>query len=335
MTKQKLLEIKDLSVTYKTDDGLVYAVNNLNLDLNDQETLGFVGETGAGKTTTALAVMRLLPIPPGKIESGEIIFNGQDLLKLSNKEMRKVQGKEISMIFQDPMTSLNPVVKVIDQIVEMLVLHNHYPNRNAANEDAYQLLEMVGIKRERANDFPYQFSGGMKQRVVISIALACNPKLVIADEPTTALDVTIQAQVLRLMKDLKDKIGTSMVLITHDLGIVAETCDKVAIMYAGSIIEFATKEKLYTNPSHPYTIGLFNSIPKLDVDEEWLEEIDGLPPEPTERIVGCTFSPRCPQCMEICTKMRPAITYLDEGHYVSCFLFQPNVEDLKQEVSHD
>ncbi len=334
MEKTKLLEIKDLSVTYKTHDGLVYAVNNLNLNLNDKETLGFVGETGAGKTTTAKAILRLLPIPPGKIESGEILFNGQDLLKLSDKEMRKVQGKEISMIFQDPMTSLNPVIKVIDQIAEMLMLHNKYANKDAAHEDAYQLLEMVGIKRERAHDFPYQFSGGMKQRVVISIALACSPKLVIADEPTTALDVTIQAQVLKLMKNLKDKFGTSMILITHDLGIVAQNCDKVAIMYAGSIIEFASKEKLYTNPRHPYTHGLFNSIPKLDVDEEWLEEIDGLPPEPTERIAGCTFSPRCPKRMEICTQLKPAITHLDEEHYVSCFLYQPDVEKLSQEVSH-
>jgi peptide/nickel transport system ATP-binding protein len=248
--------------------------------------------------------------------------------------MRKVQGKEISMIFQDPMTSLNPVIKVIDQITEMLMLHNKYPNKDAAYEDAYQLLEIVGIKRERAHDFPYQFSGGMKQRVVISIALACSPKLVIADEPTTALDVTIQAQVLKLMKNLKEKFGTSMILITHDLGIVAQNCDKVAIMYAGSIVEFASKEKLYTNPCHPYTLGLFNSIPKLDVDEEWLEEIDGLPPEPTERIAGCTFSPRCPKRMEICTRQRPAITHIDEEHYVSCFLYQPDVEKQSQEVPH-
>ena len=334
MEKEKLLEIKDLSITYKTDDGLVYAVNNLHLELNDQETLGFVGETGAGKTTTAMAIMRLLPTPPGKIENGEIIFNGRDLLKLSTREMRQIQGKEISLIFQDPMISLNPVVRVIDQIIEMLMLHKRYPNKNAAKEEAYQLLEMVGIKRERANDFPYQFSGGMKQRVVISIALACNPKLVIADEPTTALDVTIQAQVLRLMKNLKDKIGTSMILITHDLGIVAKICDKVAIMYAGSIVEFATKEKLYTHPRHPYTIGLFNSIPKLDGNSEWLEEIDGLPPEPTERITGCTFSPRCTKCMDICTKFRPTITHLDENHYVSCFLYNQDVEELEKDVLH-
>jgi peptide/nickel transport system ATP-binding protein len=313
---------------------LVYAVNHLNLDLNDQETLGFVGETGAGKTTTAMAIMRLLPTPAGKIQHGEVIFDGNDLLKLSDKEMRKVQGKEISMIFQDPMTSLNPVIRVIDQIIEMLMLHKSYPNKSAAIEEAYQLLEMVGIERERAYDFPYQFSGGMKQRVVISIALACNPRLVIADEPTTALDVTIQAQVLRLMKNLKDKIGMSMILITHDLGIVAKICDKVAIMYAGSIVEFATKEKLYTNPCHPYTVGLFNSIPKLDGNAEWLDEIDGSPPEPTEQLAGCSFAPRCPKCMEICTQAPPAITILDEDHYVACYLFQPNTVEVERGGTH-
>lgn len=335
MEHEVLLQIKDLSVTYKTDDGLVYAVNNLNLELNNQETLGFVGETGAGKTTTAMSIMRLLPIPPAKVQSGQIFFDGRDLLKLSQKEMRQVQGKEISMIFQDPMTSLNPVVRVVDQIIEMLLLHNKYHKREDAYEEACQLLELVGIKRERANDFPYQFSGGMKQRVVISIALACNPKLVIADEPTTALDVTIQAQVLRLMKRLKDKFGTSMILITHDLGIVAKICDKVAIMYAGSIVEYAPKEMLYTNPSHPYTRGLFNSIPKLDVDEEWLEEIAGLPPEPTERIPGCPFSPRCPNVMEICKVERPKNIYLNEKHYVNCFLYDEEVVGKAKEVSHE
>ena len=322
MNQEKLLEIKDLCVTYKTDDGVVYAVNHLNLELGHQETLGFVGETGAGKTTTAKAIMRLLPTPQSKINQGEILFDGRDLLKISGKDMRKVQGEEISMIFQDPMTSLNPVVRVADQIMEMLRLHKHYASKKEAYEEACQLLNMVGIKRERANDYPYQFSGGMKQRVVIAIALACNPKLVIAAEPTTALDVTIQAQVMRLMKNLKDQFGTSMILITHDLGIVAQICDKVAIMYAGSVVEYATKEKLYQNPSHPYTKGLFNSIPKLDVNEEWLEEIDGLPPEPTEQIAGCIFNPRCPSCMEICRKKKPGITYLDDEHYVSCFLFQ-------------
>ena len=300
MEEKKLLEIKDLSVTYKVEDGIVYAVNDLNLVVHNKETLGFVGETGAGKTTTAMAIMRLIPSPPGEITKGQIIFDGEDLLQKSQRQMRSILGQDISMIFQDPMTSLNPAMTVGDQIVEMLLLHKSV-NKKQAWEEACQMLELVGIKRERAKDYPHQFSGGMKQRVVIAIALACSPKLIIADEPTTALDVTIQAQVMDLMRDLKNKLGTSMILITHDLGIVAEICDKVAIMYAGGVVEYASKEKLYNEPAHPYTKGLFNSIPKLDVDEEWLEEIDGLPPEPTEVIPGCAFSPRCSKCMEICS----------------------------------
>jgi peptide/nickel transport system ATP-binding protein len=320
MKKDILLEIKDLNVIYKTDDGIVHAVNELNLQVHNKETLGFVGETGAGKTTTAMSIMRLIPSPPGKILSGEILFEGSDLLKKSQKEMRSILGQDISMIFQNPMTSLNPVMKVNDQIVEMIMLHKEI-NKNEANEEACKLLEMVGIKRERVNDFPHQFSGGMKQRVVIAMALACSPKLIIADEPTTALDVTIQAQVMDLMRELKDKFGTSMILITHDLGIVAEICDKVAIMYAGCVVEYSTKDKIYNNPRHPYTLGLFNSIPKLDSDEEYLEEIGGLPPDPTEVIEGCSFNTRCPKCSERCKKSKPGIYYLDNEHYVRCFLF--------------
>jgi len=320
MSNDRLLEIKNLNVIYKTNDGIVYAVNDLNLEVNNKETLGFVGETGAGKTTTAMSIMRLIPSPPGKILSGEILFEGSDLLKKSQKEMRSILGQDISMIFQNPMTSLNPVMKVSDQIVEMILLHKNI-DKNAAQEEACKLLEMVGMKRERVNDYPHQFSGGMKQRVVIAMALACSPKLIIADEPTTALDVTIQAQVMDLMRELKDKFGTSMILITHDLGIVAEICDKVAIMYSGSVVEYATKDKLYNNPCHPYTIGLFNSIPKLDSDEEYLEEIGGLPPDPTEVIEGCSFSPRCSKCMEKCKINKPGIYYLDNEHYVRCFLF--------------
>ena len=321
MGNEKLLDIKNLSVTYKTEDGIVYAVNDLNMEIGHKETLGFVGETGAGKTTTAMTIMGLLPTPPGKVTSGEILFDGRDMLTISDKERRSILGEEISMIFQDPMTSLNPSMRVGDQIVEMIRLHKKIGKEEAMVE-AENLLEMVGIRRERARSYPHQFSGGMKQRVVIAIALACRPKLIIADEPTTALDVTIQAQVMNLIKELKEKFGTSMILITHDLGIVAEICDKVAIMYAGQIVEYASVEKVYNNPSHPYTNGLFNSIPKLDTEEEWLEEIHGLPPEPTEQIEGCAFSPRCPNCMEICKHKKPGITHIDEEHYVRCFLYE-------------
>ena len=321
MGNEKLLDIKNLSVTYKTEDGIVYAVNDLNMEIGHKETLGFVGETGAGKTTTAMTIMGLLPTPPGKVTSGEILFDGRDMLTISDKERRSILGEEISMIFQDPMTSLNPSMRVGDQIVEMIRLHKKIGKKEAMVE-AENLLEMVGIRRERARSYPHQFSGGMKQRVVIAIALACRPKLIIADEPTTALDVTIQAQVMNLIKELKEKFGTSMILITHDLGIVAEICDKVAIMYAGQIVEYASVEKVYNNPSHPYTNGLFNSIPKLDTEEEWLEEIHGLPQEPTERIEGCAFSPRCPNCMEICKHKKPGITHIDEEHYVRCFLYE-------------
>ncbi|MDE6938969.1 MAG: ABC transporter ATP-binding protein [Lachnospiraceae bacterium] len=313
---------------YKTEDGIVYAVNELNMEIGHKETLGFVGETGAGKTTTAMTIMGLLPTPPGKVTSGEILFDGRDMLKIGDKERRGILGEEISIIFQDPMTSLNPSMKVGDQIVEMIRLHKTISKKDAM-EEANRLLEMVGIRRERANDYPHQFSGGMKQRVVIAIALACQPKLIIADEPTTALDVTIQAQVMNLIKGFKEKLGTSMILITHDLGIVAEICDKVAIMYAGQVVEYADVEGIYLNPCHPYTKGLFNSIPKLDTEEEWLEEIHGLPPEPTERIEGCSFSPRCPNCMKICKHKKPGITYIDDRHYVRCFLFE------NQEVKAD
>lgn len=328
MGEQNLLDIKNLSVEYKTEDGIVYAVNELNMEIGHKETLGFVGETGAGKTTTAMTIMGLLPTPPGKVTSGEILFDGRDMLKIGDKERRGILGEEISIIFQDPMTSLNPSMKVGDQIVEMIRLHKTISKKDAM-EEADSLLEMVGIRRERANDYPHQFSGGMKQRVVIAIALACQPKLIIADEPTTALDVTIQAQVMNLIKGFKEKLGTSMILITHDLGIVAEICDKVAIMYAGQVVEYADVEGIYLNPCHPYTKGLFNSIPKLDTEEEWLEEIHGLPPEPTERIEGCSFSPRCPNCMKICKHKKPGITYIDDRHYVRCFLYE------NQEVKAD
>ena len=256
------LDIKDLTIHYITDEGVVKAVNGIDLSLEKGDTLGLVGETGAGKTTTALGVMGLVPDPPGKVVSGEILYNGEDLLKKSNAELRKIRGGEISMIFQDPMTALNPVLRVGDQIAEVIHLHGNC-SRTEALKRAMDMLQKVGIPPERVSDYPHQFSGGMKQRVVIAIALACTPQLIIADEPTTALDVTIQAQVLDMMNDLKQQIGTSMILITHDLGVVAETCDKVAIMYAGEIVEYGDLRNIFKETAHPYTKGLFGSLPSL------------------------------------------------------------------------
>lgn len=323
MNETPLLEIKDLTIYYVTHEGTVTAVENLNLCLGHGETLGFVGETGAGKTTTALGIMQLIPNPPGKIVKGQILLNGEDLLKKGDREMREIRGNKIAMIFQDPMTSLNPVLPVGEQIAEMIRLHNDMTKAEAMKK-AGEMLETVGIQASRAPDFPHQFSGGMKQRVVIAIALACNPALLIADEPTTALDVTIQAQVLALMKDLKEKYQTSMIMITHDLGIVAEICDKVAIMYAGNVVEYADKRSLFLNPLHPYTVGLFNSVPDIDTDEEDLQVIKGLMPDPTDLPKGCTFHPRCPKALQECSKQRPVSIETEPGHFVSCILYGTN-----------
>ena len=265
----ELLELKDLTIHYFTDEGVVRAVNGLTLSVGAGETVGLVGETGAGKTTTALGIMNLVPDPPGRIVSGQILYNGEDLAKKSQIEMRDIRGRQISMIFQDPMTALNPVLTVGDQIAEVIRLHEEV-SRADAYVKAAKMLEMVGIPSERLGEYPHQFSGGMKQRVVIAIALACNPRLLIADEPTTALDVTIQAQVLKMMNDLKQNLGTSMILITHDLGVVAETCDKVAIMYAGEIVEYGSLEDIFLHTAHPYTKGLFESIPSLKRDTKRL-----------------------------------------------------------------
>ncbi|MDR2523443.1 MAG: ABC transporter ATP-binding protein [Synergistaceae bacterium] len=312
-----LLEVKDLTIHYVTDDGTVHAVENLNLSLGRGETLGFVGETGAGKTTTALGIMRLIPSPPGVVKGGEILFDGEDLLKKSESEMRGIRGAKIAMIFQDPMTSLNPVMTVDKQIAEMIRLHKNV-NEGESLKLAGDMLELVGIRRERMHDYPHQFSGGMKQRVVIAIALACDPGLLIADEPTTALDVTIQAQVLELMKKLKQQFDASMILITHDLGIVADICDKVAIMYAGRVVEYADKRALYTNPAHPYTVGLFNSVPDLDEDRESLNVIPGLMPDPMDLPSGCAFHPRCTRTTDECAKKKPGMMEIAPGHFVAC-----------------
>ena len=324
MEQDTLLKISDLHVKYSTDDDVVYAVNGLDLKLNRRETLGLVGETGAGKTTTALSILRLLSKGIGEITNGSIDFDGKELLSLSEREMRKYRGKKISMIFQDPMTSLNPVHSVGKQIAEVLKIHNNdnIPKREI-NLRVDEMLELVGISASRRDDYPHQFSGGMKQRVVIAISLACQPDLLIADEPTTALDVTIQAQVLALMQELKQKIGTSMILITHDLGVVAETCDKVAVMYAGEVVESGTMEDIFGGDKHhPYTEGLFGSLPDLDSESESkrLSPIKGLMPDPTSLPDGCKFHPRCPHCVPECKEKHPT-KYFEDEHMIRCHLY--------------
>ncbi|WDV46288.1 ABC transporter ATP-binding protein [Clostridiaceae bacterium M8S5] len=319
----KLLEIKDLDINYYTSEGVVKAVNGIDLVINKGETIGLVGETGAGKTTTALGIMRLLQSPPAKIDGGQILIDGQDILKLSEDEMRMVRSDKVSMIFQDPMTALNPVLTVIDQVAEVIEIHQDVTTEESF-EKAGEMLEKVGIPKERGKEYPHQFSGGMKQRVIIAIALACNPHLLLADEPTTALDVTIQAQVLDMMRQLKAQFNTSVLFITHDLGVVAEICDKVAIMYAGEIIEFGTLEDIFENTKHPYTIGLFNSIPKIDEDVKVLQPIEGNIADPMNLPSGCRFHPRCNHASKKCKEQLPKSTSIGDEHIVKCFLYETN-----------
>lgn len=315
---EKLLEIKNLSVEYDVaDEGVCKAVNDVSFSINKGETLGLVGETGAGKTTIALSILQLLPIPPAVIRSGEILFNGEDLLKKNNSQMRSVRGKHISMIFQDPMSALNPVDKVGTQIAEVIQLHTKL-NKKEALRKALEVLEMVGIPAERGNEYPHQFSGGMKQRIVIAIALACRPELIIADEPTTALDVTIQAQVLDLMNKMKQEIQTSMILITHDLGIVAQMCERVAVIYAGEIVEIGTVEDIFDFTSHPYTKGLFDSLPDVGSTATRLKPIPGMMPDPMALPKGCKFAPRCPYKTAACEERPIDMAEMREGHFVRC-----------------
>ena len=316
---ENILEIRDLVVEYHTDDEIIHAVNNVNLSVKKGETIGLVGETGAGKTTIARSILRILPVPPAKVIGGEIFFEGQDIMKISEAEMRKIRGNRISMIFQDPMTALNPIETVGFQITEAILLHNKI-KKVEAQERACKMLEMVGIPMDRYSEYPHQFSGGMKQRVVIAMALACNPELLLADEPTTALDVTIQAQVLDMMKDLKEHLGTSVILITHDLGVVADSCDSVAVIYAGEIVEYGTAVHIFKSPTHPYTIGLFNSLPRLDSTERRLKPIKGLMPDPTNLPKGCKFCDRCPHATEKCSESVPEVVEVAPGHMVKCFL---------------
>ena len=315
--KDLILDIKDLVIHYETDDGTVEAVNGLDIQLEYGKTLGLVGETGSGKTTTALSILRLVPDPPGVIKNGSITLDGKDILNLPQKDLESIRGNLVSMIFQDPMTSLNPVLTVGEQIAEVIGLHENISEKEAADK-AGQMLEVVGIPKERYGEYPHQFSGGMKQRVVIAMALACNPKLLIADEPTTALDVTIQAQVLETMKELREKFGSAMIMITHDLGIIAEVCDEVSVVYAGQIVEHGTLEDVFERTLHPYTEGLFGSLPNIEERRHRLQPIPGLMPDPTDLPKGCCFAPRCKYCTEACTKARPEMKWLSDTHYVRC-----------------
>lgn len=312
-----VLEVKDLEVQYKTSIETVYAVNGISFSLERGECLGLVGETGAGKTSTALSILRLLAVPQGKITNGQILYDGENLLEKSEAEMRKIRGNDITMIFQDPMTALNPVKTVGYQIAEVVSLHQDCTKKEAF-DIACAMLERVGIRAERAYEYPHEFSGGMKQRVVIAMALACEPKLLLADEPTTALDVTIQAQVIAMMAELRQQYQMSMIFITHDLGVVADVCDKVAIMYAGEIVEYGTLDHIFREKSHPYTQGLFDSIPSLSVDIDRLKPIKGLAPNPTELPSGCKFHPRCPFATEKCGQVAPEPVELSPGHIVRC-----------------
>ncbi len=313
-----ILEIKNLTVEYRTDAAVIHAVNNVSFSIKQGETIGLVGETGAGKTTIARSIMRILQTPPAVICGGEVLFHGEDIMKKSEAEMRKIRGDKIAMIFQDPMTALNPIQTVGWQIAEAIKLHTNL-RRHAAEIRAREMLELVGIPMNRADEFPHQFSGGMKQRVVIAIALACSPELLLADEPTTALDVTIQAQVLKMMQDLKSRLGTSVMMITHDLGVIATSCQSVAVVYAGEIVEYGTTEHIFDFAMHPYTIGLFGSLPKLNSTEPRLKPIKGLMPDPTKLPNGCRFAERCPRATAHCSECAPDTVEVAPGHLVKCF----------------
>lgn len=315
-----LLNINDLVVNYITDDGVVEAVNGVTISLDSGKTLGLVGETGAGKTTTALSIMNLVQTPPGKIVSGNVVLDGIDVTATSDRELEKIRGSLVSMIFQDPMTALNPVLTVGDQIAEAILIHQNVSKDDARNK-AGEMLEMVGIPATRMDEYPHQFSGGMKQRVVIAIALSCSPKLLIADEPTTALDVTIQAQVLELMKELKIKLNMAMIMITHDLGVVAEVCDEVAVIYAGRIVEQGSLEDIFRRTKHPYTEGLFNSIPNIDDRKAKLIPIKGLMSDPYNLPEGCSFCDRCNYAMDICKTVKPSKVSFSDSHFVECHLY--------------
>src|SRR5919202_1087248 len=336
---EPLLEVRDLRTEFVTQEGVVHAVNGISYTLREGEALGIVGESGCGKSVGALSVMRLIPSPPGRIAGGEIIFNGRNVLSLKDEEMRKIRGNEIAMVFQDPMTSLNPVLTIGRQIGEALELHKGM-DRKAARQRTIELLELVGIPsaRSRVDDYPHQFSGGMRQRVMIAMAISCEPKVLIADEPTTALDVTIQAQILDLIKRLRAELGMAIIMITHDLGVVAGIADRINVMYAGYIVETATADEIFHNPRHPYTLGLLKSIPRLDEPrKEKLVPIEGLPPDLVDPPPGCPFQPRCPYSIERCIPENPSLEPVVPGHRIACWVDvtggrEPHAEPVAQGV---
>lgn len=318
-----LLEIRDLCVEFQTVEGTVHAVNHLNYTLHKGEKLGIVGESGSGKSVSSLGMLKLIPNPPGRITKGEILYKGQDLVKASEKEMQKIRGNEISMIFQEPMTSLNPIIKCGRQIAESLTLHWGMKKKEAM-EEAIHMMQAVGIADAelRAHEYPHQMSGGMRQRVMIAMALACQPKILIADEPTTALDVTIQAQILDLIRKMNEKMETSVIFITHDLGVVSELCDTVIVMYTGHIVEQAPAAELFAEPKHPYTRGLLDAIPKITKERDPLKTIEGMMPNPTETIEGCSFSPRCPYAEERCRREAPPMKQVSDTRQVRCWRYE-------------
>lgn len=323
MTDDVILRVKDLKTYFKLDEGLLKAVDGVSFELRKGETLGIVGESGSGKSVTNLALMRLVPVPPGRIAGGEVLFNGKDILKMSDAELRAVRGNKISMIFQDPMTSLNPFLRVSTQLIETLVLHQGL-DKKAAKEKAIEMLKLAGIPapEKRIDQYPHQFSGGMRQRVMIAMALSCNPEILIADEPTTALDVTIQAQILELINELSERLGTAVILITHSLGVVAGMCDNICVMYAGRIVEKGNADEIFADPQHPYTQGLIKSVPRLDREnKQRLYSIPGQPPNVINLPDCCPFFPRCERAMDICKSKYPPVSAAGKGRSVACWLY--------------
>jgi oligopeptide/dipeptide ABC transporter ATP-binding protein len=335
VAEQPLLSVRNLKTYFYTDEGVVKAVDGLSYDLHKGETLGIVGESGCGKSVHALSIMRLIPTPPGKIVEGQVVFEGTNLLGLPDEQMRHIRGNRIAMIFQEPMTSLNPVLTIGEQIAEAVILHQKL-DRRAAWERAIEMLERVKIPlaRERVKDYPHQFSGGMRQRVMIAMALSCNPSILIADEPTTALDVTIQAQILELIRELQREFHMAVIMITHNLGVVAEMCDNVVVMYAGKPVEHTNVNRIFQDPKHPYTWGLLHSIPKLYERKERLIPIEGQPPSLIDLPVGCAFAPRCPFAMEICVQQDPPDYDIEAGHTAKCYLYSQHAsEEVKREAA--